>query len=341
MFKPNYDPITLIIDGNHTLHRALHQSNYRELSNSQGMPTGIVYGFCSILKGIVNKLGASSVIVAFDGGHSKRRMDLYEDYKKREPDEEVHPDTGMTQAQYFRHQFSWVKTLLDKLGIINISVEGREGDDLIFQLAHMIRGKKIIVSEDRDFCSLITEDISLYRPIRGEVINLVNFKEATGCSTPKHFLYQKVMVGDGSDNIPQVCKGVGETTINKILETIPDSELSPTKIIEVAKSMTGSRYQKLAMVGTAGIERNLGLIDIEREEFTVFDLTEISDKIKEERVPDINMARKIMGALEFGMETQNSLLELSNQVSSYPTKELVVDDYIRDKMLGSVSAVMG
>lgn len=341
MFKPNYDPITLIIDGNHTLHRALHQSNYRELSNSKGMPTGIVYGFCSILKGIVNKLGASSVIVAFDGGHSKRRMDLYEDYKKREPDEEVHPDTGMTQAQYFRHQFSWVKALLDKLGIINISIEGREGDDLIFQLAHMIRGKKIIVSEDRDFCSLITEDISLYRPIRGEVINLVNFKEATGCSTPKHFLYQKVMVGDGSDNIPQVCKGVGETTINKILETIPDSELSPTKIIEVAKSMTGSRYQKLAMVGTASIERNLGLIDIEREEFTVFDLTEISDKIKEERVPDINMAHKIMGALEFGMETQNSLIELSNQVSSYPTKELVVDDYIRDKMLGSVSAVMG
>lgn len=341
MFKPNYDPITLIIDGNHTLHRALHQANYRELSNSQGMPTGIVYGFCSILKGIVHKLGASSVIVAFDGGHSKRRMDLYEDYKKREPDEEVHPDTGMTQAQYFRHQFSWVKTLLDKLGIINISIEGREGDDLIFQMAHMIKGKKIIVSEDRDFCSLITDDISLYRPIRGEVINMMNFKEATGCSTPKHFLYQKVMIGDGSDNIPQVCKGVGETTINRLLETITDAELNPEKIIQVAHSMSGARYQKLALIGTASIERNLGLIDIAREEFTTFDLIEISDKIKEERIPDLTMARKIMGALEFGMETQNSLIELSNQVSSYPTKDLVQDDYITAKMNGAVSAVLG
>jgi len=341
MFKPNYDPITLIVDGNHALHRALHQSNYRELSNSQGMPTGVIYGFCSILKGLVNKLGASSVIVAFDGGHSKRRMDLYEDYKKREPDEEVHEDTGMTQAQYFRHQFSWVKTLLDKLGIINISIQGREGDDLIFQLAHIIRGKKIIVSEDRDFCSLVTQDISLYRPIRGEIVNNLNFKDATGCSTPKHFLYQKVMVGDGSDNIPQVCKGVGDTTISKLLEKIKDSELTPDKIIEVARETPGTRFQKLALVGTAPIERNLGLIDIEREEFTVLDLIEIADKIKEERKPDLQMASKIMGALEFGVDTQNSLFELSSQVTNYPTGDLVDESYITNRVEGSVSAVLG
>lgn len=341
MFKPNYEPITLIVDGNHALHRAMHQSSYRELSNSRGMPTGMIYGFCSILKGIVNKLGASSVIVVFDGGHSKRRMSLYEDYKKREPDEEVHPDTGMTQAQYFNHQKSWVKSLLDKLGIINISVNGREGDDLIFQLAHMIRGKKIIISEDRDFCSLITDSIFLYRPIRGEMINNTNFKEATGCSTPKHFLYQKVIVGDGSDNIPQVCKGVGDTTVNRLLEKIKDVDLNPETIIKTARETEGSRYQKLALVGTAPIERNLGLIDIEREEFTTLELMEVEDKIKEVRTPDINMATKIMNALEFGHETQNSLLELSHQVNSFPTGDLIDETYITNRMAGSVSAVLG
>lgn len=341
MFKPNYEPVTLIIDGNHALHRALHQSNYRELSNSRGMPTGVVYGFCSILRGIVNKLNASSVIVAFDGGHSKRRTDLYEDYKKREPDTEVHPDTGMTQIQYFRHQFSWVKKLLDMLGIINISVSGKEGDDLIFQLAHMIRGKKIIISEDRDFCSLITNDISLYRPIQGEMINMLNFKEATGCSTPKHFLYEKVMIGDGSDNIPQVCKGVGGTTINRLLESMTDQELTPENIIQKAKQTPGARFQKLSLIGTAPIERNLGLIDIAREEFTLFDLMNISSDIKKERTPDIAMSRKIMCALEFGQDTQNSLIELSNQVSTFSTKDLVQDEYITQRMSGEVSAVLG
>ncbi len=111
--KPKYYPVTLIIDGNHALCRSIYQPSYRELSTSRGMPTGGIYGFCSILKGLANKLGASSVVVVFDGGHSKRRIDIYGDYKKRETDEEVHEDTGMTTAQYFSisspgSRLSWI-----------------------------------------------------------------------------------------------------------------------------------------------------------------------------------------------------------------------------------------
>lgn len=339
--KPNYEPTTIILDGNHALCRCLYQPSYRELSNSQGMPTGAVYGFCSVLNGLTKKLGASSLIVAFDGGHSKRRVDIYEDYKKREPDEEVKEDTGMTHGQYFKHQFSWVKTLLDKLGIINISMEGREGDDLIFQLVHLIRGNKIIVSEDKDFCSLITDKISLYRPIRGEMITIGNFEQSTGCKTPKHFLFQKVLLGDGSDNIPQVCKGVGQSTIDIILKDISEDSLSPSKIIEVAQASSNSRARKLALAGTKPIERNLDLIDIAREEFSTLELMEICDKIREKRVADNIMAMKLMNVLEFSAATQGYINELSAQVTSYPTGDLVDTTYLRDRASGTSTALLG
>lgn len=332
--KPKYDPVTLIIDGNHALCRSIYQPSYRELSTSRGMPTGGIYGFCSILKGLANKLGASSVVVVFDGGHSKRRIDIYGDYKKREPDEEVHEDTGMTTAQYFQHQFSWIKTLLDKLGILTLSVQGREGDDLIFQVAHLLRGKKIIVSEDRDFCSLVTEDTSLYRPVKGEMITDSNFKEATGCETPKHFLYQKVMLGDGSDNIPSVCKGIGPAAVDSILKDISESELSPERIIEVAKTKKGVKYDRLVMGGTAPIERNLGLIDISREEFSNLELMDICDSLKKERVQDLPNATKLMNALEFSHDTQYALREFSAQVYGFDTGSLVDTSYIRERMSG-------
>lgn len=339
--KPKYDPVTILLDGNHTLCRCLYQPSYRELSNSSGMPTGAVYGFFSVLKGLTAKLGASSVVVVFDGGHSKRRVDIYEDYKKREPDEEVHEDTGMTSSQYFKHQFSWIKTLLDKLGILNVSVPGREGDDLLFQLTHLLIGKKVIVSEDRDFCSLVTEDTSLYRPIKGELINLTNFEQATGCKSPKHFLYQKVLLGDGSDNIPQVCKGVGGGTIDPVLMEIPESELSPEGIIRAFQNAKGARAQKLALVGTKPIERNLDLIDIEREEFSTLELMDVCDVLRAPRTPDHVAASKLMNALEFSPATQGYINELSAQVVSFPTGDLIDSDYLRDRISGNSVAVLG
>lgn len=339
--KPVYEPTTILIDGNHALCRSLYQPSYRELSNSQGMPTGGIYGFYSILKGLSRKFGANSIVVLFDGGHSVRRTLLYEDYKKRDKEDDVQEDTGMTHGDYFSHQLSWIRKLLDLLGIPNFSLPGVEGDDLIFQITHLVRGKKIIVSEDRDFCTLISETTSLYRPVKGEIVSLENFKEATSCQTPKHFLYQKVLNGDGSDNIPQACKGVGSTTIDTLLQQMTEEELSPEGIISKAASLSGSRFVKLSLVELRVLRRNLDLIDISREEFSVPDLLRISEYLRTPLSVNYDLAEKIMDALEFSAQTRETIYELSRLAQNSPLADLVTDQHIMDKMTGSAHSVIG
>ena len=88
------------------------------------------------------------------------------------------------------------------------------------------------------------------------------------------------------------------------------------------------------MGGTAPIERNLGLIDISREEFSNLELMDICDSLKKERVQDLPNATKLMNALEFSHDTQYALREFSAQVYGFDTGSLVDTSYIRERMSG-------
>jgi 5'-3' exonuclease len=344
-FKPNIPQMTLIVDGAHALHRACHQPSYRELSNSVGMPTGAVYGFFRILTAAVSKFSATSVIVSFEGGHSARRTTLYNDYKMHSDSggegDEVKPDTGMTEFQYYMHQLSWVRSLLNCLGLINASVSGKEGDDVIFQSVALMKGDKVILSEDRDFCSLVSPTTTLYRPITQQSIGFEGFEEMTGFKSPQHYLYGKVLMGDGSDNIPSVMKGVGESTVKKVLASLNESELSPENILKAACSFNDWRCKKLADAPIANINRNLDLIDISRETFTNLEIMQLMHDLQHPPEPAIDKAQKLMYALEFGQEIRSYLEDISGRFSGGIREDMINKDYVLGRMMGTTTAVLG
>lgn len=339
-YKPKYENTTLIVDGAHALRRSMYQSNYRELSNSRGMPTGAVYGFCKILCSLKRNFAANSLVVTLEGGHSKRRQSIYEDYKKRDGVDEVSQDVGMTDLDYYIHQQSWVRKLVESLGIHVVSVQGKEGDDVIFQLAHLITGNKVIVSEDKDFFTLVSPDITVFRPIKGETVTLEYFQDVTGYISPLHYLYQKVILGDGSDNIPALCKGVGYKTVSDVLNKISPEELNFKKIQETAVTFRGQRYQKLALVSEKDFYRNMALIDISQEKFDITEIMSMIEGLKSTEY-DLNAALRIMGVLEFGESTKSDLIDLGNQCRVYPFDTLISKEYVRSIMSGDSVSILG
>lgn len=338
-YDVNMKPTVLLIDGAHALRRSMYASNLRELSNSSGMPTGAIYGFLNILKAAVTSMSANSLVVCWEGGHSERRLEVYDQYKHKEYDEEPEKDLhGYTDYEYYSHQLSWVKKILEYLGVCQLTVPGKEGDDVLYQASHLISGRKIIISEDRDFYTIVSDDVALYRPIKKEYIDLNNFQVMSGgYKSPAHYLYGKVFLGDGSDNIPSVCKGVGEKTILSILDRIDDpEELSPERILKEAATIGNSRCMKLVDAGEEPIIRNLNLIDISREKFDVFQLQSMADEMKKQKYPDLATARKLFGALEFSDNTTRDIVNRLSVMSEFPLHTLINKDYIKQLMMGGI-----
>lgn len=342
IYKPNYTSTTLILDGAHAIRRAMYQPNTRELSNKIGVPTGAIYSFFNSLKSTLSSIRATSLVVTWEGGHSERRSTLYPDYKKREnTGEEPEKDNfGMTDFQYYSHQLSWIQKLLECYGIPQVSVSGKEGDDVLFQCCKIIKGNKVIVSEDRDFFSLVNESTSCYRPIKKEYVTYDNFELVTGYRTPRHFLYAKCIVGDGSDNIPAVAKGVGDGTVSKILERIEKEEdVTTENILKEAAIMNNSRTNKLVAAGASSINRNLDLIDISKESFDIFQLQEIVSILEKQYYPNVEMINKLFNHLDFSVNTINYITNSLINMSSYPLSTLVNKNYLREVAMGSTSII--
>ena len=339
-YTPKDEPLVLLCDGAHMLRRNMYAGNLRELTNSRGMPTGAIYGFMNSIKAAVTSMSASSIVVCWEGGHSKRRLEVYDQYKYREYEAEPEKDiNGYTDYEYYKHQLSWIQKLLECLGVHQVLVDGKEGDDVLYQVAHMIKGKKMLISEDRDFYALVSEDLSIYRPIKKQFIDLNSFEEVSGgYKSPQHFLYGKVLLGDGSDNIPSVCKGVGEGTILKILDNIENpEELSPDRILSEAVKIGNSRCMKLVEVGKEPIERNLNLIDISKEPFDVFQIKSIQDELSESKTLDLETLVKLYSVLEFSQQTTGSLTARLSEMFNFPLGMLVDKDYMKNLAIGGIS----
>lgn len=332
-YQPSYAPTTLVADGAFFIRRAMYAPNTRELSNSQGMPTGGIYSFFNSLASTLTSFRCNALVVTWEGGHSERRMELYPEYKDRhiDPDAPVEVDQfGMTDYQFYSHQLSWVQKILECYGIPQVQVKGKEGDDVLYQTLHLLKGNKIIVSEDRDFFSLVSDTVSCYRPIRKEFVELGSFEDITGYKSPRHYLYAKCLMGDGSDNIPSVAKGVGEGTISKILKRIDNpEEVTAQRILKEAAEMGDFRSKKLVAAGSAPLNRNLDLIDISRESFNVFELQSIVDTLKKQVYPNMAMVNKLFGILNFGQDIVNVTNMKLGNLSSFPLAQLIDEDYMK------------
>ncbi len=203
----------ILIDGNNLLFRSYYATAYNGnlMKNSKGFPTNALYGFINMINKILTEENPEYIMVAFDKGKNFRH-EKYENYK-----------AGRIETPNdLLKQFPLAYKILDALGIVAISIDNYEADDIIGTFARMADEDDCydatIVSSDKDLLQLISKDVDVKLLKQKDYIlmNEITFKETYGIE-PIRIIDLKALQGDASDNIPGV-KGIGEKTALTLLK---------------------------------------------------------------------------------------------------------------------------
>lgn len=286
-----------LFDGNHLLHRTCHVPHLRVLSTKDKKPTGAMFGMIkSIRSTLATWPDIRRVVVIFDGGHSRRRKELFAGYKNRVKNETIDPD-GLSYIKKFYMQVNYLKFVLPKLGIKVVRLPGREADDIIGLLARQLDDNlKIVVSDDRDMMQMIDSDVHVWRPIAEQRVTLQNFEEYAKCCK-EHWLLRKAILGDSSDTIPGV-KGVGEKTIDKLLEEVDIGDYPHEDFFAYTLDHPSKKVRSIGE-NFDNVIRNCKLIDVELEKFTPEDVSSILDTVSARSKFDVLAVRKAFLSFEF------------------------------------------
>ncbi len=202
----------LLIDGHSILNRAFY--GLPDLTNSEGVHTGAVYGFLNILFKVLGEEEPEYLAVAFDRSEPTFRHEKYPEYK----------GTRKPMPEELKAQIPILKEMLEKMGIATVSIAGYEADDILGTLAKKAEQKNLnvtILSGDRDLLQLITSKIRIRLPrtVKGQTL-IEDYKEEVVKEhfqiTPSQIIELKALMGDASDNIPGI-PGVGEKTAAKLI----------------------------------------------------------------------------------------------------------------------------
>ena len=187
----------------------------------RGNPSGGTYGFMKSLQKISGMFQPNEVIVCWDGeGGSQKRKQIDKNYKAgRKPVRFNRRLIDLTPEETEKNKYNQQLRLmvsLNDLPVIQIMIDYIEADDVIAYVATHDKYKdwdKVIVSSDKDFFQLVSEDCRLYRPIQDQVVDYPTLIEEHQIH-PKNFALARSLVGDKSDNLPGVPR-VGLKTVAK------------------------------------------------------------------------------------------------------------------------------
>lgn len=181
--------------------------------NSKGMDTSAILGFMNSLIDVIKREKPDHLAVAFDKGGSDYRLEMYTEYKANRDET---PEAIKIAVPY-------IQELLQAMHIPIIEKAGFEADDLIGTLAKQAEkeGYQVfMVTPDKDFGQLVSENIFMYRPARlGNDIEIWGVEEVKAkfeVQDPLQVIDFLAMMGDAVDNIPGL-PGVGEKTAKKFL----------------------------------------------------------------------------------------------------------------------------
>jgi DNA polymerase-1 len=182
--------------------------------NSKGMDTSAIMGFMNSLMDVIKREKPDHLAVAFDKGGSDLRNEIFPEYK-------AHRDAT---PEAIKIAVPYIQELLRAMHIPIIEVKGYEADDLIGTIAKQAEKenyKVFMVTPDKDFAQLVSENIFMYKPARmGNGIEIWGIPEVLKkfeIERPDQVIDFLGMMGDAADNIPGL-PGVGEVTAKKFLK---------------------------------------------------------------------------------------------------------------------------
>jgi DNA polymerase-1 len=213
--------------------------------NSKGMDTSAIMGFMNALMDVIKREKPDHLAVAFDKGGSTYRYEMYQEYK-------AHRDET---PEAIKIAVPYIQELLKAMHIPIIEVPGFEADDLIGTIAKQAEKENyqvFMVTPDKDFAQLVSENIFMYKPARmGNDIEIWGIPEVLKkfeIENPLQVIDFLGMMGDAADNIPGL-PGVGEVTAKKLLKEFGSME----NLLANTDKLKGAMKEKIEANAEKGI----------------------------------------------------------------------------------------
>ena len=258
--------------------------------NSKGENTSAILGFVNTLEEVLAKEQPTHIGVAFDPAGGTFRHEAYPEYKAQR---EATPES-------IRFAVPHIKEILAAYHIPVLEVAGFEADDVIGTLACQADARQIrtyLMTPDKDYGQLVTENVSIYRPSIGkngaEIMGPEQVMAKWGLSHPSQVIDMLGLMGDASDNIPG-CPGVGEKTAMKLIQDFGSVE----NLLAQTNQLKGA-LQKKVTENTEQIRLSKWLATISTEVPVTLDMEALA--IQE---PDKERLKTLFEDLEFRALTQ-------------------------------------
>lgn len=226
LYNPNLkkNSKVLLVDGMNTFFRNFAVINYL---NEQGEHIGGLVGFLRSLGYASRLVGATRIIIAFDGvGNITNKKNLLPEYKSNRNRTKVTNwetfDNKSDEIDSMGAQLERLTAYLRCLPVTTVSVDKAEADDVLAYYAKKITQSDpdshvYLMSSDRDFLQLVNEKITVYSPTKKVFYTPLEVSKEYGVS-PINFLTYKILLGDKTDNVPGV-EGLGP---KKALKLFPE-----------------------------------------------------------------------------------------------------------------------
>lgn len=253
--------------------------------NSKGLNTSAVLGFCNTLIEVLNKEKPSHIAVVFDAPAVTIRELEYAAYKANR--EEMPED--------LRTAIPYIKKLITAFNIPIVMLEGYEADDLIGTLAKQAEKKGFItymMTPDKDFGQLVTENIFMFRPARGgnpaEKWGIPEICKRFEIDDPIKVIDILGLWGDAVDNIPGI-PGIGEKTSKKLIAQYGSVE----NLIANANDLKGKQKENVINFAEQGLlSKKLATIILDAP-------VEIDESAYRVQPPDKAQILELFSELEF------------------------------------------
>jgi len=314
-----------LIDGSGYIFRAYYA--LPPLSRkSDGLPTGAVSGFCSMLFKLLEDSRTDDsthkpthFAVIFDSAKKNFRNDIYSEYKanRTETPEDLIP------------QFEYIRKAVKAFNLPSIELINYEADDLLATYAKKIvaAGAKVtVISSDKDLMQLVSEKIRLYDPMKNKVLGEKEVFEKFGVK-PNQVIDVQSLAGDSSDNIPGV-PGIGVKTAAELINKYKTLDVLLKNIEEIPQNKR--RETLLANKDKAILSKKLVTLKDDvpvKEEPESFIMRSVEKEKLFDFFREMEFNRLLSQAISFYGESQNSTSSQLNPIKDKKEKKINTKDY--------------
>jgi DNA polymerase-1 len=253
--------------------------------NSKGFDTSAIMGFTNSLIDVINRERPDYLAVCFDKGGSKSRTEIYNNYKANRDE----------TPEAIKLALPFIHDILKAMHIPIVVKEGFEADDIIGTLAKKAEKEgfqTFMVTPDKDFAQLVSENIFMYRPARMgndiEIWGIPEVKEKFQVERPDQVIDYLGMMGDSVDNIPGL-PGVGDKTAKKFIAEFGSIE----NLLANTDKLKGKLKDKIES------NKQLGILSKELAKILLDVPVEFNYKDYKLDKPDMKLIGEIFDLLEF------------------------------------------